>query len=111
VAPPTPEKPASHSAYENSVEPSIGADWVHGVTAFQADLGTYYVSFDDSTRPATATWTERSPATSAETLDPILYTDNAGTPTAPTASRTIVSQLFGGTSLSSVPPTPARATR
>ena len=102
VAPPTPAKSANRSAYESSVEPSIGAEWKSGLTAYQADLGTYFVRFDDSTRPARATWTERSPGSSATTLDPILYTDNAGTPAVPTSSRTIVSQLSGPTSLSSV---------
>jgi len=92
---------ASHSPYENAVEPSIGANWKTGVTAFQADLGTIYVTFDDSTRPAKATWVERSPMTSVTTLDPILYTDNQGTPTSPLGARTFVSQLAGTTSLSS----------
>lgn len=104
VAPQDPVKDAanpSHSAYENAVEPSIGADWKNGVTAYQADLGTYFVTFNDSVQPAKATWVERSPVTSAETLDPILYTDNAGTPAAPISSRTLVSQLAGTTSLSS----------
>jgi len=101
VAPQNSGSSASHSAYENAVEPSIGADWTSGLTAFQADLGTYFVAFDDRSRPATATWTERSPVTSAETLDPILYTDNQGTPAAPLGTRTIVSQLAGTTSLSS----------
>jgi len=101
VAPQNRGSTASHSAYENAVEPSIGADWTSGLTAFQADLGTYFVAFDDRSRPARATWTERSPVTSAETLDPILYTDNQGTPAAPLGTRTIVSQLAGTTSLSS----------
>ena len=75
-------------------EPSIGADWNTGAVMYQALYTTYRVSFDDSAKPAKASWTDVSPIlTSQQTLDPILYTDSS-------TGRTIVSQLAGQCSIS-----------
>lgn len=93
-------------------EPSIGANWKTGTavvgnggaasfldTLFRKAL---FVTFDDSAKPATATWVERSPKTNLITVDPILYTDRE-------SGRTVESQLIAdfvegttGCSLSSV---------
>ncbi len=80
----------------NSGEPSIGADWLTSNIMFQAILQTLRVSFDDCSSPAVSTWLDRSPPTSATSLDPILFTDHDVGP-----CRTIVSQLVGTQSLSS----------
>ena len=73
-------------------EPSIGADWKTGKVMFQAELETDRVTF--SGNPASATWENVSPVTSAASLDPILFTDS-------TTGRTLVSELAGVCSLSS----------
>jgi len=84
----------SGNAYDNAVEPSIGANWKTGKALFQADTTTYSVSFDDATHRAT--WTPHSPiTTSVTTLDPILFTDR-------TLGHSIVSQLASTTSLAAV---------
>lgn len=83
-------------------EPSIGVNWKTGKVMFQSDLTTLRVTFDDSC-PATPAsfWEDKSPATSADSLDPIMFTDHGYNYTTPDAGRTIVSQLSGTTSLSS----------
>ncbi|MGB7925270.1 MAG: sialidase family protein, partial [Pyrinomonadaceae bacterium] len=80
-------------------EPTIGSNWKTGRAMFQSFLTTFRVTFNDSC-PSTPSslWEDKSPATSANSLDPILWTANR-TGTAP--NRTIVSQLSGTTSLSS----------
>ena len=66
---------------------------------FQSYLSTYKVKFDDTTSPATATWTDASakaangcPQGSTVSLDPILFTDHQ-------TGRTFESQLSGANSL------------
>src|SRR5204862_8146898 len=56
---------------------------------------SYRVTFTDSAAPTTAVWENVSAPTSKTSLDPILFTDHE-------TGRTIVSQLSGTTSLSSV---------
>ncbi|MGB7926365.1 MAG: FG-GAP-like repeat-containing protein [Pyrinomonadaceae bacterium] len=79
-------------------EPSIGANWQTGNIMFYGGFSTdaMRVSFDDCASPAKDTWTP-TPLTLAATPralgDPILYTDRA-------TGRTLVSQLEGGTKLS-----------
>jgi hypothetical protein len=83
----------------NAGEPSIGTDWKSGATMYQSSLSTYKVTFDDSTSPATAHWSDVSanaadgcPQGSTFSLDPILFTDHA-------TGRTFESQLSGQDSL------------
>jgi hypothetical protein len=60
-------------------EPSIGNNWKTGVTSYQSDLQTLFVTFDDSC-PAngpTSTWVNRQALTSqAVNSDPIGFTDS-----------------------------------
>jgi hypothetical protein len=78
----------------SSGEPSIGANFNSGRIMTQAVFDTLQVSFDTSVSPAAATWLLKDgPNTNITTLDPILFTDSH-------TGRTIVSQLFGTTSLS-----------
>jgi len=86
--------PEGSAGAHTADEPSIGADWKTGAAMYQSLYATYRVVFDDSARPAKATWTDVSaPLTSIKGLDPILYTDSA-------TGRTIVSQLGAGCSIS-----------
>src|ERR1700692_2167165 len=79
---------------DSSGEPSIGANFNSGRIMTQAVFDTLQVTFNTSTSPATATWLlEDGPNTNITTLDPILFTDSQ-------TGRTVVSQLFGTTSLS-----------
>lgn len=74
-------------------EPSIGIDWKTGAAMMSSDLQTLRITFDDCSSPARATWKDVSATTtSAESLDPILYTDCI-------TGRTFVSQLAGGTEI------------
>ncbi|HEX2895320.1 MAG TPA: sialidase family protein [Marmoricola sp.] len=80
-------------------EPSIGFNPKTGATLYQAGLATLKAKFDDSTSPATATWSDVSanaakgcPQGSTTSLDPILFTDR-------TTGRTFESQLSGVDSL------------
>jgi hypothetical protein len=91
--------PSSMSNANSAGEPSIGTDWKTGATMYQSYLSTYKVSFDDSTTPATASWTDVSasaadgcPQGGTTSLDPILYTDHQ-------TGRTFESQLSGVDSL------------
>jgi hypothetical protein len=79
---------------DSSGEPSIGANFNSGRIMTQAVFDTLQVTFNTNTSPATATWLLKDgPNTSITTLDPILFTDSH-------TGRTVVSQLFGTTSLS-----------
>lgn len=80
-------------------EPSIGFNPKTGATLYQAGLATLKAKFDDSTSPATASWSDVSanaangcPQGSTTSLDPILFTDRA-------TGRTFESQLSGVDSL------------
>jgi uncharacterized repeat protein (TIGR01451 family) len=76
-------------------EPSLGVDWKTGNAMFVAGFETDRVHFDDSTSPATATWTPVSTSTTSYvTSDPIGFVDSK-------TGRTFVSQLAGTTSLMS----------
>jgi hypothetical protein len=62
----------------NAGEPSIGNNWKTGVTAFQTDLQTLFVTFDDScpTNGQSSTWVNRqAPTSQAVNSDPIGFTD------------------------------------
>jgi hypothetical protein len=77
----------------DSGEPSIGANWTTGNSMFQAGLQALRVKWDDSTSPATPTWTDVSfPTSSAASLDPIGFLDSR-------TGRWFSSQLSGTTSL------------
>jgi len=79
---------------DSSGEPSIGANFNSGHIMTQAVFDTLQVAFNTSTSPASASWLLKDgPNTNITTLDPILFTDFQ-------TGRTIVSQLFGTTSLS-----------
>jgi hypothetical protein len=109
--PPPPPPPVSDARYHvfpapngmgtSAGEPTIGVDWFTSRVMFQANLDTLRVSFDDCVSPARATWEEKSPVTSANTLDPFMVTDRPRTPSED-VRRTIVSQLMGTDSLSSL---------
>lgn len=80
-------------------EPSIGFNPKSGATLYQAGLVTLRATFDDSTSPAAASWSDVSadaasgcPQGSTISLDPILFTDR-------TTGRTFESQLSGVDSL------------
>jgi hypothetical protein len=76
-------------------EPSIGVNTTSGNVFFQSFTTTFRVQFNDSC-PASpsSTWvTKQSPITGTESMDPILYTDQA-------TQRTFVSQLVLGTTRS-----------
>lgn len=74
-------------------EPTIGVNPATGNVFYIAILQTLRINFDDCTSPAGNTWTDVSfPTTSANTLDPILFTDQV-------TGRTFVSQLAGKASL------------
>ncbi len=100
--PPTFENYAAPSSFpdaDNAGEPSIGNSWKTGATMYQAGLSTFKATFDDSTTPAKATWSDVSaqaangcPQGSTTSLDPILFTDHA-------TGRTFESQLSGVDSL------------
>ncbi len=91
--------PASLKDADNAGEPSIGTSYGSGATMYQAYLSTFKVTFDDSTSPAKASWSDVSagaasgcPQGSTVSLDPILFTDHQ-------TGRTFESQLSGVDSL------------
>jgi hypothetical protein len=91
--------PSSFADANDAGEPSIGNNFKTGATMYQAGLSTFKATFDDSTSPATATWSDVSanltngcPQGSTTSLDPILFTDHA-------TGRTFESQLSGVDSL------------
>ena len=68
---------------QRSGEPSLGADWkTHnvmytGAACIECNPFTVRVTFNDSTSPATATWTDVTPVGNGSvTLDPIGYLDH-----------------------------------
>jgi hypothetical protein len=85
------QPPAGSGLGTTAGEPSIGANWKTGKVMFQSNTQTLRVSFNDSVKPASATWEAKSaapPACTAVTgLDPILWTDSK-------LGRTIESQLL-----------------
>ncbi|HEX8708348.1 MAG TPA: FG-GAP-like repeat-containing protein [Pyrinomonadaceae bacterium] len=83
-------------------EPSIGASWLTGRVMYQSGLTTFRLTFNDACPSSpSAFWEDKTPATSQESLDPILFTDHGYNVAAPNVNRTIVSHLLGTTSLSS----------
>lgn len=86
----------STSASEHAAgEPSIGVDWNTGKSFIEAGNHTLRVTFDDTVKPATATWEDKRSPFARVSLDPILFTDDGrmgGT------NRTFSSQLNGVTS-------------
>jgi hypothetical protein len=77
-------------------EPSLGvglatAQFPQGRTMYQASTTMLRVGFDDCPSPAKTTWENKSAPNSAETLDPILFTDHY-------TGRTFTSQLAGACS-------------
>lgn len=72
-----------------AIEPSIGANWATGTIAYQSDLETLFVNFDDSCNLANpkATWVNRpSNLSILVDSDPILFTDHQ-------TNRTFVCEL------------------
>ncbi len=67
-------------------EPSIGANWKTGRAIVGNSSDTFFIDFDDSTTPATASWANRPPYTNLISFDPILWTDRE-------SGHTVVSQL------------------
>lgn len=85
----------------DAAEPTLGNNWNTGRTMFQSYLTTFRVTFNDSCPSSPSSiWEDKSPATSANSLDPLLWTDS-GNGGGTGSGRTIVSQLSGTTSLSS----------
>ncbi|MDT7572049.1 MAG: hypothetical protein QOE05_2223 [Actinomycetota bacterium] len=81
-------------AYDDAVEPTIGANWKNGRAMVIANTTPYIVSFN--TARHSATWTPSLGITTQyTTLDPILWSERE-------TGRTIVSQLAGTTSLMDV---------
>jgi hypothetical protein len=62
----------------NAGEPSIGVNWKTGKVFFQSDVQTLRVTFYDQLCNAfsKALWENKSPATSVQDSDPILFTDH-----------------------------------
>lgn len=70
-------------------EPSIGVNWNTNVTAFQSDLQTLFVTFNDNCQSVTpkATWVNRpAPTSQGADQDPIGFTDRV-------TGRTFAAQL------------------
>src|ERR1700704_6476525 len=70
-------------------EPSIGVNWNTNVTAFQSDLETLFVTWNDTCQTATpkATWVNRAaPTSQGVDQDPIGFVDRTG-------GRTFAAQL------------------
>jgi hypothetical protein len=86
----------------NAGEPSIGYDDKTGAAMYQSYLSTYRTTWDDSTTPAKATFTDVSAdlakgcaVGSTESLDPILATERE-------SGRTIESQLLDARAVGSL---------
>lgn len=75
----------------NAGEPSIGVNFKTNKVLYQSNTTTFRVNFDDSTRPATTVWENKTAPNSRASLDPILFTDRY-------TGRAFVSQLAGGCS-------------
>src|SRR5258707_6557725 len=69
--------PAALPNSSNAGEPSVGVNWSSGAVMYQSSTSTYKVSFNDSSVPATASWSNVTPSSSVFNLDPILATDSA----------------------------------
>ncbi|MFS8084754.1 MAG: hypothetical protein ACMG6H_03925, partial [Acidobacteriota bacterium] len=70
-------------------EPSIGNNWKTGVTSYQSDLQTLFVTFNDTcpSNGQTSTWVNRqAPTSQAVNSDPIGFTD-------PQTGRTFAGEL------------------
>jgi hypothetical protein len=81
---------------DDAGEPSLGANLASGNVMFQAGLQTLKATFNDSTSPGVATWTDVSfPSTSVASLDPIGFIDQR-------TNRWFTSQLSGTTSLAAL---------
>src|SRR5438552_4950196 len=80
-----------------SGEPSIGVNWNSGKVLYEGGIvQTLRVGFNDvCAMTPTSTWEDKSAPTSAQSFDPILFTDSK-------TGRTLVSQLIINGSLSSV---------
>jgi hypothetical protein len=73
----------------NAGEPSIGINWTTGRAMFQSDLQTLRITFNDGAvfpNPR-AIWENKSPVTSVQDSDPILWTDTS-------TGRTIAGMLL-----------------
>ncbi|MHB8572149.1 MAG: sialidase family protein [Candidatus Dormibacteria bacterium] len=88
---------AAPSAVDGATgEPSIGVDVETGVAMVQSGVKTDAITFDDSTNPATAKWTEvDSPITGTVTQDPIGFLDQH-------THRYFASELLSNASCSAV---------
>ncbi|MCU1675237.1 MAG: hypothetical protein JWN77_3350 [Frankiales bacterium] len=85
------EAPPSTMAYDDSVEPTIAANWKTGRAMVISNTTPYVVSFNNAGR--TSTWAPAPGITTQyTTLDPIIWGDSEN-------GRVIVSQLAGATSL------------
>ena len=91
----TPAAGSTTSSQHAAGEPSIGVDWNTGRAFIEAGNHTLRVTFDDSVKPASATWEDKRSPFARVSLDPILFTDDGhfGGP-----NRTFSSQLNGVTS-------------
>jgi hypothetical protein len=93
------QPPAGSGLGTTAGEPSIGANWKSGKVMFQSNTQTLRVTFNDSVKPATATWEAKSAAppqcTAVTGLDPILWTDSK-------LGRTIESQLLANPVINSL---------
>jgi hypothetical protein len=96
AAPAAPPAPATYTSYPigiNGGEPSIGFDRKANVALFSSGTNTKRLSWDAAT-PAKIKIEDAKAPTSAETLDPITFTDQQ-------TNRTFVSQLVLACSLTS----------
>jgi hypothetical protein len=98
IDPPDAPRYANHQAPQglgNSAgEPTLGANWATDKVMYIAGLEVLRVSFNDCTSPSTVTWEPTNQViTNANTLDPILFTDNDTGNGANRTNRTFVSQL------------------
>jgi hypothetical protein len=91
----TPSADSTTSGQHGAGEPSIGIDWSTRRAFIEAGNHTLRVTFNDSVKPATATWEDKRSPFARVSLDPILFTDDGhfGGP-----NRTFSSQLNGVTS-------------
>lgn len=93
------QPPAGSGLGTTAGEPSIGANWKSGKVMFQSNTQTLRVSFNDSVKPAAATWEAKSAAppqcTAITGLDPILWTDSR-------LGHTIESQLLANPVINSL---------
>jgi hypothetical protein len=90
-----PSPDSTTSSQHSAGEPSIGVNWNTGKVFIEAGNHTLRVTFNDRTRPATASWEDKRSPFSRVSLDPILFTDSGlfGGP-----NRTFASQLDGACS-------------